>query len=150
VKPRCPHCGKPAFKYLVLAQTFFPSRSGPKPIRCPSCGGYACLSRQSQLVWVLLFLFAVATIAAVAKLNSNLTSAGVYLFSVAVYIFWTLAWASVWPWIVKLQSWQHHLDSGSKPWLPKSRMVGYLVYLLLPIAVMVALFAFAVHEGWEM
>jgi hypothetical protein len=151
VNPQCPHCRKSTVSYLLLLRTFFQSRHRVDRIECPSCGGYACLSRQSMGVWLLLVvLFPIPILAALAKLRWGLLrSAGPYSGGV-FYVFWMLAWASVWPWIVKFQSWDHYVHSGWKPWLPKSRIVGYSVYLLLPIIFMVMLFALAVHEGWGM
>jgi hypothetical protein len=51
-------------------------------------------------------------------------------------------YALVWPHVIRLEEWRPHF----KYWLPKSRVVGYSVYLLLPIAVMALLFYLGIRR----
>ncbi len=53
--------------------------------------------------------------------------------TIAVYYF------AVWPAIVRLKPW-----TPFQYWLPKSRFIGYFVYLLLPLGILVLLFFLAV------
>ena len=48
----------------------------------------------------------------------------------------------VWPTIVRLKPW-----TPFQYWLPKSRLIGYFVYLVIPVALMASLLFLAVKFG---
>ncbi len=75
-----------------------------------------------------------------------LPRAGIQLhgWQVLLLAFGTLAayYFAIWPVAVRLKPW-----TPFQYWLPKSRLVGYSVYLLAPVALMVLLFYLAVRFG---
>lgn len=58
---------------------------------------------------------------------------------------WLGLYSIAWIYIVRLKPW-----CPWQYWLPGSRLVGYSVYLGIPVAVIVALIALAVHFQWGM
>jgi hypothetical protein len=48
----------------------------------------------------------------------------------------------IWPRVVRLKPW-----SPFQYWLPKIRLIGYTVYLVIPVAIMALLFYLAVRLG---
>jgi hypothetical protein len=57
-----------------------------------------------------------------------------------------LLYSIVWIFIVQLKPWTPRFEY----WLPKSRVVGYSVYLLIPVAVIASLLYLAWHFRWGM
>ena len=73
----------------------------------------------------MLFLV-IASIILLAKSGANLREWQVFSVAAGIMAFHYFA---IWPYVVRLKPW-----SAFQYWLPKSRLVGYCVYLLLPIA----------------
>jgi len=63
----------------------------------------------------------------------------------ALALTWAISFFVVWPRIVSFQKW-----SPFKNWLPKSRIVGYTVYFLLPLTIMFGLLWLGAVNGWGM
>jgi len=62
-----------------------------------------------------------------------------FVVGLATYYF------AIWPRLLRLKPW-----TPFKYWLPKSRLVGYAVYLLLPIALIALLLYLAARLGLGM
>ena len=131
MRPSCPRCSKSEFSYRALLSVHpFEGEFTPAKIDCPSCGAGLRVTAWSRLFAAVAI---VGVLVACMFLLGNLPFrveqwqailAG--LGAVALYHF------ALWPMIVRLKPW-----SPFQYWLPKSRVVGYTVYLLIPLAFMV-------------
>lgn len=86
-------------------------------------------------VFLLLFLVAVP-IVVLARWGVDLSKWHVFFVAVGIMVFYYFA---IWPYVVRLKPW-----TAFRYWLPKNRLVGYSVYLVLPVATIVLLFYLAV------
>lgn len=141
MRPSCPRCMKSEFSYLALLSVhphvfeFTPAR-----ISCPSCSAALRVTAKSRvlaavviagsLIGCMILLGSLPFY--LQKWQANLVALGVS----AAYYF------TAWPVIVRLKPW-----TPFQYWLPKSRLVGYTVYLLIPVALMAFLFYLAIRFG---
>jgi hypothetical protein len=109
----------------------------PARITCPSCGTELRVTAKSRLFAAgAVFSSLLAGIFALVRLHIHLPEWQTTLLAfsaIAAYYF------AIWPLIVRLKPW-----TPFQYWLPKSRLVGYSVYLLIPLALMVLLLCLAV------
>jgi len=56
-----------------------------------------------------------------------------------------MLYSIAWPSIVRLKPW-----TPWRYWLPKSRLLGYTVYLVIPVATMIFVIFLAAHFKWGM
>lgn len=129
----CPNCKESEFKYRELLGVHpYPGEFTPASICCPSCGTKLRVMIRSRLLGAVLFLgsiFLSLFLLSHASMHaSDWQVATVGLCAMGIY------YLLLWPAIVQLKAW-----TPFQYWLPKSRLVGYSVYLLLPIALMVTL-----------
>ena len=142
--PSCPQCKESDFSYraLLSVHPYFGEFS-PARIICPSCGATLRVTAKARLLSATLFLFLVfATGVLLAKAGSQLHGWQLFIVVAGVLAFYSLA---IWPLFVRLKPW-----SAFQYWLPKSRLVGYSVYLLLPVATIVLLLYLATKFGFGM
>ena len=130
MKPSCPCCGKADFTYRALLQIHpAPGEFAPFSVTCPSCGESFRVTTASRLLGggVLMGLF--FALAAIFWRSAHLPSQWHILAlaasTVASYYFFA------WPLLVRFKPW-----TPFRYWLPKSRLVGYSVYLFLPLVIM--------------
>jgi hypothetical protein len=127
MKPSCPRCKKSEFSYRALLSSL-PYRGELSPVKiiCPSCGASLRVTAKSRLAGASLLLGSyLLSLLAVAYSPVTLQDWQLYLGSFLILGFCYLA---LWPLIVRFKPW-----TPFQYWLPKSRLVGYTVYLLLPI-----------------
>lgn len=141
MRASCPRCMKSEFSYRALrsAHPYFGEFS-PTRLNCPSCGVSLRITAKSR------FLAAGAIVGSLIACTLLLGLLPVHLHRwqvilvasgvVAVHYF------MVWPAIVRLKPW-----TPFQYWLPKSRLVGYFVYLAVPVALMASLLFLAVKLG---
>ncbi len=141
MSPSCPHCSKSSFTYrTLLAVHPYPGESSPAKIACPSCGETLRVKASSRFLAAALIVSILPLIAVVMALfpspldDWQLVLVVSALMAGYYFVFWPLA--------VRLKPW-----SEFQYWLPKSRIVGYAVYLLLPISLMVLIFFAAIRWG---
>lgn len=115
----------------------------PGSITCPNCGKRLRITRGSRLLFVFLLLSSViATAVVCAKYTMGLAEPFFLAITASVA---ALIYLVVWPCVIRVEKW-----ASFRYWLPKSRLVGYTVYLLLPILFLVGLFSIAVTIKWGM
>jgi hypothetical protein len=136
----CPNCGCSKFPYTLLL-TSYSARGWGRPIKCPSCKHTLQVSVISKLAAGLaLLILPFAGIVLVSHESHSVVVGDSIGISMAALSMFLIA-----PTIVRFKPFAPY-----RVWLPKSRVVGYSVYLLLPVALMVLLFAIAVHYRWGM
>ena len=142
--PSCPRCKKSNFSYRNLLSVHpYPGEFSPARITCPSCGAASRVTAKSRLLAATLFVFLpVVPVVLLARAGPELTEWQMILVAVVFLAFYNLA---IWPQIVRLKPWTEF-----RYWLPKSRLVGYSVYLLLPIATIALMIFLAAKFGLGM
>lgn len=142
--PSCPQCKKSGFSYRELLSVHpYPVEFTPARITCPSCGAASRVTAKSRLLAVALILFlAIVPVLFLARAGLDLAKWQVILVVIAFLAFYNFA---IWPQIVRLKPWTEW-----RYWLPKSRLTGYTVYLLLPIAAIALLIFLAAKSGLGM
>ena len=136
--PPCPQCKKSGFSYRALLSIHpYPGEFSPAGITCPSCEAALRVTAKSRLMAVALLLFLVAVpVVVLAWSGVELHEWQVFFVAAGSMVFYYFA---IWPYVVRLKPW-----TAFQYWLPKSRLVGYFVYLLLPVATIALLFYLAV------
>jgi hypothetical protein len=129
----CPTCNKSEFSYRALRSVHpYPGEFGPASIACPSCGSDVRVTAKSRLVAaILMFVFATAPSLLMLWAGLHLHTWQIVIVAmggIAIYYY------AIWPLVVRLKPW-----SEFQYWLPKSRLIGYSVYLFLPVATIVLL-----------
>lgn len=133
MKPSCPMCGWSKFSANALRELHpYAGDNPPIGISCPSCGERLRVTAKSRLfAGTLIILHAVAPTYLLIQAGVQL---GKWLMALTVFTGLAFYYFVVWPLIVRLKPW-----SEFQYWLPKSRLVGYGVYLLLPVTIMALL-----------
>ena len=126
--PPCPQCKKSELSYRALLNIHpYPGEFSPAGVICPSCKTALRVTAKSRLMAITLILFLVAApIVVLARSGVDIQEWQFFLLPAGFMIFYYLA---VWPYVVRLKPW-----TAFQYWLPKSRLIGYSVYLLLPVA----------------
>jgi len=143
----CPKCGK----YQITvdeAEHLLPTKTStedPPGIVCKNCRKKLKATWGSILLFIGLFLavaFALVLLVERAIQESRISPKfETPLLLLAAILGYFLCYRLIWPRIIRLDEW-----APRKYWLPNSRIVGYSVYLLLPIAVIVLLFYLGVRR----
>lgn len=134
MKPSCPSCKKSDFSYgSLLAVHPAPGEFRPFSITCPSCGAALRVTAKSRLFSAGLIIGSYIVLVTVFwRFPHQLPTwqiSALALTDLATY------YLVAWPLIVRLKPW-----SPFQYWLPKSRLLGYLVYLVVPLGIMTLLF----------
>lgn len=104
-----------------------------RPTICGHCNKNCMATDGSLVLWFFVFLVATGFLTYVASSVIELNK----LFSVvAALILWPLTF----PLIVKAKKYR-----AREYWLPRRRALGYLVYLVVPVGVIVIALAAAIH-----
>jgi hypothetical protein len=141
--PRCPRCDRTDFSFRALHAVHpHPGEFSPSRIICPSCRAVLRVTAISRLVSAFVCLCILAgLIVLAAALGVSLKGWRLAPLIVA----WLVVYSISWIYIVRLKSW-----TPWQYWLPKSRVLGYTVYLGIPVATIVSVFSLAVHFKWGM
>lgn len=123
----CPHCKKKMKLLDVLGMDNW------RPTACSYCNKL-CMATDSSLgLWFVCFLitigafiFSVSQIVEITKLMAGVAA--------------LIAWPITFPSIVKAKKYEIR-----EYWLPKNRLLGYFVYLIVPVLVVVLAIAIAIH-----
>ena len=139
--PSCPRCHKARFSYRALLGVHpYPGESSPIRIACPSCGEVLRVTAKSRFLGAAVVVSILPLLIVVTRLLlSPLHKWQLMLVALGLmagYYF------GLWPIAVRLKRW-----SEFQYWLPKSRLVGYSVYLLLPVALLALLLYAAIVWG---
>ena len=126
--PSCPQCNKSDFSYRALLSVHpYPFEFTPASITCPSCGAALRVTTKSRfLIFALAMILVPAPFYLLARWRVDLQEGQFPFVAIGIIVFYYLA---IWPFVVRFKPW-----SAFQHWLPKSRLVGYSVYLLLPVA----------------
>ncbi len=129
--PNCPTCKKSEFSYRAVRSLHpFVAEFQPTSIQCPSCGDVSRITTKSRMAAAFLVLaFTIAPPAVMLWLQANASG---WLFVISGFAGLAFYYFAIWPFIVRLKPW-----SEWQYWLPKSRLVAYSVYLLLPVGTLV-------------
>ena len=123
----CPHCNKNMKMLDVLGMDNW------RPTACGHCNKNCMATDRSLFLWFFVFLVTTGLLVYVATSEIELNK----LFSAVVaFIIWLITF----PLIVKAKKYRVR-----QYWLPKSRALGYLVYLVVPVGVIVMVLATAIH-----
>jgi predicted RNA-binding Zn-ribbon protein involved in translation (DUF1610 family) len=133
----CPHCGKYHLTYLN-ALSLASQGAWNFPLTCPQCGRLIKVSASSRAVYVLCFLIgAAAFIVIMLEFNTGKPSSLQYV--VAALPFFAACFGA--PLVVANFEFWH----PTRYWLPKSRLLAYTVYLVVPLLVLVGLFVLGIR-----
>ncbi len=137
MRPSCPHCKKSEFRYRALLSVHpRVGESSPARITCPSCGSALRVTAKARLIGAGAVVGAlIGSIFLLARSPIPLREWQVILVAFGVIAGYYFA---VWPVVVRLKPW-----TPFQYWLPKSRIVGYFVYLFVPVALIALLFYLA-------
>jgi len=141
MRPSCPRCFRSEFPYRALLSVHpAAGESSPYCITCPSCGTELRVTAKSRLFAAVaivgsfigcMFLLGLSPVQL-----SKWQAVAVAMAILAAYYF------AVWPLVVRFKPW-----SPFRYWLPKSRLIGYTVYLLIPVAMMALILYLAIKFG---
>ncbi len=139
--PPCPNCKKPDFSYRQLLSVHpYRGEFSPASITCPTCGAVSRVTAKSRLLAIVLILsLAIIPVLLLAQATFHLA---VWKLVLVVMVFLSFYYLAIWPLIIRLKPWTEFAV-----WLPKSRLVGYFVYLLLPLTMIALLILLAVRLG---
>jgi hypothetical protein len=141
MKIHCPNCKEYTLTYWEK-MSLAPKKDIVLPsVICRNCQFKIGTTSTSRYGFILFFVFCMALgLFIVAKLNLNSIFAPIpFLISLAASYF------LVWPYLVRVKPW-----CDFKYYLPKSRLVGYGIYLFIPIVLIVGLFVLGIKFGWGM
>jgi len=142
--PSCPQCKESDFSYraLLSVHPYF-GEFRPARITCPSCGAALRVTVKSRLLSAtVVLLLVIASGVLLVKAGNHLYRWQILIVVAGILAFYYLA---IWPLVVQLTPW-----TDFQYWLPKSRLVGYSVYLLLPVAAIALFLYLAVKFGLGM
>src|SRR5262245_25213500 len=139
--PRCPYCHQSQFTYRALVGVHPAAHVIPEKIVCPSCHAELRVTAMSRLTGGIAFFATMVTIALLPSTMETRWETWELLLAISAgFILYSFEWV----FIVRLKPWTPHFQY----WLPKSRVVGYSVYLLVPVAVIALILYLAVHFRW--
>jgi hypothetical protein len=141
MRPSCPRCHKSHFSYKALLGVHpYPGESSPAKIACPCCGEVLRVTAKSRLLAAAVVVSLLPLLAVVMTLLPS----PLHKWQIMLVILGLLAgyYFGFWPLVVRLKSW-----SEFQYWLPGSRLLGYSVYLLLPVTLLVSLLYAAIRWG---
>jgi hypothetical protein len=128
---------KSDFSYgALLAVHPAPGESSPFSITCPSCGAALRVTAKSRFLAAGLIIC--SYIVLVITLWQSTTKLAGWQVTALVLAILAAYYLVAWPLIVRFKPW-----SPFQYWLPKSRLVGYFVYLIAPLGIMASLFFLA-------
>ena len=128
----CPHCNKKMKMLDILGMDNW------KPTACSYCNKLSMATDKSLILWFIIFL---ASIGSVFYSLSVFVEIDIILAVPAVLLVWPLTFSL----IVKAKKYRKR-----RYWLPKSRLLGYFVYLGVPIFVIILALAMAIHFEFGM
>ena len=128
----CPHCNKKMKMLDILGMDNW------KPTACSYCNKLSMATDKSLILWFIIFL---ASIGSVFYSLSAFVEIDIILAVPAVLLVWPLTFSL----IVKAKKYRKR-----RYWLPKSRLLGYFVYLGVPIFVIILALAMAIHFEFGM
>lgn len=136
----CPICGNYILSYkekMTLAP--LPNQFSLPTVKCKSCGELLCSTFLSRLILVSL------TFGVILKIGFYFDDPKLsgFQFSVMFLSVGSLFYFGIWQFIVRLKKWR-----PPEEYLPKSRLVGYSLYLILPITLMITLLYLAIRFEW--
>jgi hypothetical protein len=129
---------KSDFTYgALLAVHPAPGETSPFAVTCPSCGAALRVTARSRLFAAGLIIGSYIILVTLLWRSTYQLAAwqivGLVLSILAMYYF------VAWPFVVRFKPW-----SPFQYWLPKSRFVGYLIYLFVPLVIMASLLFLAI------
>jgi uncharacterized integral membrane protein len=143
----CPKCR--GYKITVdEAEHLLPTKAStedPPGITCKKCHAKLKATWGSILLFMGLLLAVASTLVSLSEYAVRVSHVPLKfetpILILAAIVGYFLCYRLMWPRIIRLDEW-----APRKYWLPKSRIVGYSVYLLLPIAVIMLLFYLGIRR----
>lgn len=130
MKLYCPSCSKYAFSYFQKLSLLVKRGIQVKTVTCKNCDESFCATPMSMLIIVLAIPLSIL-ISVFFKLD-NFEIA--FLASFMIFI--------VWPLVVRVR------EASMTPfYLPESRLVGYLLYLIFPSLLVIGTIVLAIKFG---
>jgi hypothetical protein len=141
--PHCPKCHRADFSFRALHAVHpYPGEFSPARIVCPHCHAVLRVTATSRAISAFVCLGILAGLFFLAATTGVLRHDWRFVPLIGV---WLALYSIAWIYVVRLKPW-----TPWQYWLPKSRVVGYAVYLGIPVATMVFIFGLAVHLKWGM
>jgi hypothetical protein len=143
----CPKCR--GYEITVdEAEHLLPTKAStedPPGITCKKCHAKLKATWGSILLFIVLFLASAFALVSLTLSAIRVTHAPskfeTPILILAAILGYFLCYRLIWPRMIRLDEW-----APRRYWLPKSRVVGYSVYLLLPMAVIVLLFYLGIRR----
>lgn len=144
MKIKCKICDKHTLTYKEkMSLVPQPYQFQVPKIECAGCKGELAATESARIIFVLTLIPSlICSIFILAKLLPNIsyiTVTATLLTIIALFYF------AIWPTIITLKEWEPF-----KYWVPKNRIVGYSLYLLIPLSIVAGLFSLAVYFEWGM
>ena len=141
MKIHCPNCKEYSLSYwekMYLA----PKKDIVLPsVICKNCQFRIGATSASRFGFIVLFIFCIVLSAfIVVKLNLE----SIYTL-ISLLISLSASYFLVWPYIIRVKPW-----CDFKYYLPENRLVGYSIYLFIPVTFIVGLFVLGIKFGWGM
>ncbi len=123
----CPHCNKKMKMLDVLGMDNW------RPSACGYCNKLCMATDGSLVLWLVVFLIIMGAVIFTASEVVEINKVFAGFVGLAV-------WLLTFPVIVKAKKYHQR-----QYWLPKNRLFGYFVYLVVPVCVIVLALTVAVH-----
>jgi len=142
MKKKCPICNQHFFKYKeLLTVTPQPFQFTPASLDCPRCKAKIGSTVFSKFICgVILISSLIGGMIGLANFFPNLSKPEIAIFTLTVM---ALNFRIFWPATIRLKNWETMEDI-----LPKSRAIGYLLFLIWPVATIIGLFVVAITFKW--
>lgn len=140
---KCRICTDQNISYWELLKLApLPYQWSPPAISCPKCQVKLGASNWSRSLFILGLSVSliVGQILLTPVVNNFVEALDISSYSVSILVMATF-YIAIWPSIIRLQEWKPY----KKPWLPKSRVVGYTVYLVIPASLIIGGLFLAVY-----
>jgi hypothetical protein len=132
----CPRCASTDFSYgdkLAL----MPRRFGSSTRFCKNCGNILVATSKSVILF-FAYMIAMAYLVSEIFIKIGVQDIEAASFAVALIVL-PLSYLVIWPLVLEVKIYRYQASFRKSVWLPKSRIVGYTVYLVFPIMIIVLL-----------
>lgn len=141
MRKKCPICSEQYFNYEeLLTLTPQPLQFSPASLDCPCCKEKLGSTVFSKFMCGFILVFSlIGGMLGLAVLFPDLSKIGITVYALTTMV---LNYRVIWPSIIRLKKWETIEDL-----LPRSRLIRYTLFLILPILFIMLLFTLAIYFG---
>lgn len=136
---KCVYCNNYTLSYqqkrLLTPKVF---QFTPASVECPKCQEQLGSTEVSRALCVLSLI--ATLLACMIALGGSAENISMPMVSFIVVICYSINNYFLWPKLIRIKKWQTLSDS-----LPKSRLVGYLIFFVLPVCFIIGLLYLGVY-----